>query len=128
MKKLIVCATKEEARLIFAEHNFVESKEIKNLFESDRTDFLICGIGAPYTIFNLTQLLNKRQYKLVVNVGIAGAFNRNIKIGDVVAIEQDIFADMAWILLDSAKLSEGLEPKDKSAFANRVSKIATQAL
>ena len=41
---------------------------------------------------------------------------------------QDIFADMAWILLDSAKLSEGLEPKDKSAFANRVSKIATQAL
>jgi len=41
---------------------------------------------------------------------------------------KDTFADMAWILLDSAKLSEGLEPKDKSAFANRVSKIATQAL
>ncbi|MCK4442060.1 MAG: molecular chaperone HtpG, partial [Sulfurovaceae bacterium] len=42
--------------------------------------------------------------------------------------DKDTFADMAWILLDSAKLSEGLEPKDKSAFANRVSKIATQAL
>jgi len=42
--------------------------------------------------------------------------------------DKDKFADMAWILLDSAKLSEGLEPKDKSAFANRVSKIATQAL
>lgn len=41
---------------------------------------------------------------------------------------KDTFADMAWILLDSAKLSEGLEPKDKSAFANRVSKIATQAI
>jgi len=42
--------------------------------------------------------------------------------------DKDKFADMAWILLDSAKIAEGLEPKDKSAFANRVSKIATQAL
>jgi len=42
--------------------------------------------------------------------------------------DKDKFADMVWILLDSAKLAEGLEPKDKSAFANRVSKIATQAL
>ncbi|RUM67598.1 MAG: molecular chaperone HtpG [Sulfurovum sp.] len=41
---------------------------------------------------------------------------------------QDTFADMAWILLDSAKLSEGLEPKDKSAFASRVAKVATLAL
>jgi len=41
---------------------------------------------------------------------------------------EDTFADMAWILLDSAKLSEGLEPKDKSAFASRVAKVATLAL
>jgi molecular chaperone HtpG len=38
------------------------------------------------------------------------------------------FALMSWILLDSAKLSEGIEPKDKSAFASRVAKVATQAL
>ena len=42
--------------------------------------------------------------------------------------DKDIFSDMAWILLDSAKLAEGLEPKDKSAFANRVAKIASLAL
>jgi molecular chaperone HtpG len=41
---------------------------------------------------------------------------------------KEMFSDMAWILLDSAKLSEGLEPKDKSAFANRVAKVATEAL
>ena len=39
-----------------------------------------------------------------------------------------IFDDMAWILFDSAKLSEGLEPKDKSAFAARVARVATEAL
>ena len=40
----------------------------------------------------------------------------------------EMFANISWILLDSAKLSEGLEPKDKSAFANRVAKVATEAL
>ncbi|MBL0721421.1 MAG: molecular chaperone HtpG, partial [Sulfurovum sp.] len=41
---------------------------------------------------------------------------------------EELFNDVSWILLDSAKLSEGLEPKDKSAFATRVSNVATQAL
>ena len=39
-----------------------------------------------------------------------------------------LFDDIAWILLDSAKLSEGLEPKDKGAFATRVASLATKAL
>jgi molecular chaperone HtpG len=42
--------------------------------------------------------------------------------------DREKFADMAWILLDSAKLSEGIDPKDKSAFALRVAKIATEAI
>jgi len=42
--------------------------------------------------------------------------------------DESLFADIAWILLDSAKLSEGLEPKDKGAFAQRVASLATKAL
>lgn len=42
--------------------------------------------------------------------------------------DETIFADIAWVLLDSAKLSEGLEPKDKGAFASRISALATKAL
>jgi len=38
------------------------------------------------------------------------------------------FADMAWLLLDTAKLSEGLEPKDKTAFAQRIAKLAAKAI
>ncbi len=38
------------------------------------------------------------------------------------------FKDLAWILLDSAKLAEGLEPKDKSAFSLRIAKVATEAI
>ncbi len=42
--------------------------------------------------------------------------------------DKALFDDLSWILLDSAKLSEGLEPKDKSAFASRVASLATKAL
>jgi molecular chaperone HtpG len=42
--------------------------------------------------------------------------------------DETLFSDIAWILLDSAKLSEGLEPKDKGAFAQRVASLATKAL
>jgi molecular chaperone HtpG len=42
--------------------------------------------------------------------------------------DSSLFDDLSWILLDSAKLSEGLEPKDKGAFAQRVATLATKAL
>jgi molecular chaperone HtpG len=44
-------------------------------------------------------------------------------------IEDDaLFDDISWILLDAAKLSEGLEPKDKAAFSQRVASLATKVL
>ena len=42
--------------------------------------------------------------------------------------DKSLFDDLSWILLDSAKLSEGLEPKDKGAFASRVANLATKAI
>ena len=42
--------------------------------------------------------------------------------------DESLFADIAWILLDSAKLSEGIDPKDKAAFSTRVASLATKAL
>ncbi len=44
-------------------------------------------------------------------------------------VEDDtLFGDMAHVLLDTAKLSEGIEPKDKTAFAHRIAKLAAKAL
>ena len=42
--------------------------------------------------------------------------------------DKELFADISWVLLDSAKLSEGLDPKDRAAFATRIANIATKAL
>jgi molecular chaperone HtpG len=40
----------------------------------------------------------------------------------------DLIKDSAWLLLDSAKLAEGLEPEDKVGFSKRVSKILSQVI
>jgi len=42
--------------------------------------------------------------------------------------DKSLFETISWILLDSAKLSEGLEPKDKTAFSNRIATLAAKAL
>ncbi len=42
--------------------------------------------------------------------------------------DDTLFNDVAWILLDSAKISEGIQPKDKAAFASRIATLATKAL
>ncbi len=42
--------------------------------------------------------------------------------------DEKLFAAISWVLFDSAKLSEGLELKDKVLFAQRVAEIANKAL
>jgi len=42
--------------------------------------------------------------------------------------DEKLFEDVSWVLLDSAKLAEGLEPKDSASFAKRVAKLASKAL
>jgi len=42
--------------------------------------------------------------------------------------DKNLFETISWILLDSAKLSEGLEPKDKTAFSKRIATLAGKVL
>ena len=42
--------------------------------------------------------------------------------------DEKLFEESAWVLLDSAKLAEGLEPSDKTAFAKRVADLLQKAL
>ena len=39
----------------------------------------------------------------------------------------DLLKDSAWLLLDSAKMAEGIEPKDKVEFSKRVAKLLNKA-
>ena len=57
-------------------------------------ELLITGVGMVATTFALGRHLASNQYDLVVNLGIAGSFDRDIALGDVLEITEDTFAEL----------------------------------
>ncbi|WP_142601204.1 futalosine hydrolase [Solitalea koreensis] len=72
MKLLLVAATKAEIQPFINIH--------------PHTDVLITGVGMVATTYHLTKHLAKNSYDLVINAGIAGAFDRSIKLGEVIQV------------------------------------------
>ena len=57
-------------------------------------NILVAGVGTAATTWNMSKWLSRNQRPdLVINAGIAGSFNPDIKIGDVVMSVSDCFAD-----------------------------------
>lgn len=86
MKLLIVAATEKEVSVLEKEH------WQKN--NSHDIDFLITGAGIPATTYALTKKLSGKKYDLALNMGLAGTFREEIKIGEVVNVVTDCFADI----------------------------------
>lgn len=80
MQILLVAATQTELHL-------PESVEKK-------VDLLITGVGVPVTLYQLQKKLFQKKYDFVIQAGIAGSFNDTIRLGDVLLVKQDIFADI----------------------------------
>jgi futalosine hydrolase len=88
-KILIVAATYEELAPTFAHFGWLKASFI----EHPSFDVLITGVGMTATAFALGQHLND-SYSLVVNVGIAGSFDRAIAIGTLVNCIEDRFSEL----------------------------------
>ena len=80
MNVLIVAATRSE----------ITSDKIIDL------PVLITGVGMINTAIGLTKELNNNDYDLVINIGIAGCFSNEIKIGDVVEVIEDCFSEIGF--------------------------------
>lgn len=97
MKILIVSATWMEVKLITDELKYTGKKsQILKHYQLDnlKLDFLITGIGSTFTTFNLTRTLLQRSYDLVICVGIAGSLSPELRIGEVVNVTTEEFADL----------------------------------
>lgn len=129
MKTLIVSATYNEIRIVINKLKLV--KKTESLFISDKVDILISGIGSAFTIYNLTKHLQTTNYNLIINVGIAGSYNKNIKIGDVISVKTDCFADLGIddngkfsTLYESKLISEKIELKFiQESFFNNIQQV-----
>ena len=96
MKLLLVSATEFEILPIFNyldQHFKLESKGCY-IKEDLKVCILITGVGMIETSYHLTNSLNGDQYDLVVNLGIAGAFDKEISLGSVFNIDSDYFGDL----------------------------------
>ncbi len=89
MKILIIAATQIE---IDGLEKWLNSQQISNL--NHTYSFLVTGVGIARATFFTTKTLNKQRYDLVIQVGIAGSFQKLIKIGDVVWVKRDLFTDL----------------------------------
>ena len=61
---------------------------------NEQYNILITGVGATATTYHLTHYLHLHKPTLLIQAGIAGCFNENIPLGQVVAVQQDRFADL----------------------------------
>lgn len=68
----------------------------KHLSESviAQCDFYVCGVGMVHTCFELTRILLNNTYDLAIQIGIAGAFDRTLKLAEVVWVTKDTFSEM----------------------------------
>jgi futalosine hydrolase len=99
MRILIVAATQPEVQPLMDSLGMQRSDEDEDLFVTRHTSVancsvLITGAGMVTTAFALGRHLPHNVYNLVINLGIAGSFDRNIKLGDVLEITKDTFAEL----------------------------------
>jgi len=92
----IVSATPFEIAptLQYLQDNF-EGKDI-GIFQKDKliVRTIITGVGMPLTALQLGLYLAKEQPDLLINAGVAGAFKKDLALGDVVNIVSDCFGDL----------------------------------
>jgi len=107
MRILLVVATEKEVGPLISEFGISISDLSKTGNQDSNTSansdcqlltancqLLISGVGMVATAFALGRHLSANTYDLVVNLGIAGSFDRDIALGDVVEITEDTFAEL----------------------------------
>lgn len=89
MKILLVAATRAEIALLAAHFDLPERDFVK----TKNFDLLITGVGMTATAYALGKYLSAN-YKLVLNLGIAGAFNHKTPLASLVNVVSDEFAEL----------------------------------
>jgi futalosine hydrolase len=101
------------------------AKEIQPFFEYYRNtkrpqniDILITGIGLTAATYHLLKQITLKRPGLVIQAGVAGCFDKKIRLGEVVAVKKEAIADQSVIELEKLKTLFDLEllPHDQFPF------------
>ncbi|GIV26342.1 MAG: hypothetical protein KatS3mg027_0156 [Bacteroidia bacterium] len=99
-KNILLCSatTKEIQDLIYFFRKKYHTKKIqKNFFQVNYNKhniyILITGVGMVNTAFYLGTISNY-PIDFAINAGIAGSFEKSLKIGEVVVVKEDVFSEL----------------------------------
>lgn len=127
MKILITSATSLELELTeqYLKVNAKPNGMYSYLYKNHHISTLVMGIGSVHVAFNMARYSGIEDMDLLINIGIAGAYDRSLNIGEVVAIAQDCFADMCIEEADGSTthiantaLQEAKYPYDEQGWMN----------
>lgn len=97
MNLLIVSATSIEIEPLLGllgKQKVVNQKLTEYNFKEHKIDVLVPGVGMTSTAFWMGKAMAGMEYELALNLGIAGSFNRDIELGEVVNVTEDQFPEM----------------------------------
>lgn len=97
MKILVVVATVAEIRPLLTaigNQGILQERGLTSYtYKSLSVDILITGVGMVATAYHLGKVLALTPYRLALNLGIAGSFNKHLAIGDLVNVYMDRFPE-----------------------------------
>ena len=97
MKILIVSATYLEIEpllLQFQLEEEINQKLRRYTYKKHEIDVLIPGVGMTCTAYWMGKTLTTKLYDVAINVGLAGSFDNNLEIGEVVNIISDQISEL----------------------------------
>ncbi len=112
MKILLVAATYQEIEPFIKNYTSKFNADTFININKHEVKILITGVGMVATAFALGIALSKDKFDLALNVGVAGGFYRNLKIGQLVEVREDILSELGaqddeeFINLEQMELGE----------------------
>ena len=71
-----------------------EVEELHSVIKTEDLELITTGVGMVATAFALGKHLAGNSYDLAINLGIAGSFDRDIALGEVVEVTNDRFSEL----------------------------------
>lgn len=92
----------------------IKNTDEGNLFRlRDNISVVISGVGMAAAAFWTGRVLAQEKFDLAINAGIAGSFDEDIPLGEVVAVKSDIIAELG------AQNGDGFIPMEELGFAKK---------
>lgn len=95
---------------------------LEDNFEGISIDYLLTGVGAILTTFALERYISNSSPALLIQIGIAGAYDDKPKVGSAVAVFEESMSDLGVFEKNGYKdaFDMGLIEKNKFPFLNSV--------